>query len=322
MSDHKVEVVPVIMEKHPNADSLSVVRIFDAYTCVVRTQDWLGIDKAAYIPPDSIVPDTEEFTFLDGRRRIKAKSLRGIVSQGLLVPAPKGSNIGDDVAELMGIVHYEPQVQCNQGEQEKFGPPQPGIFYDIESWYKFRSVFDSFPGVNVTITEKIHGTNSRFTYQEGRMWAASHKFWRKPGVDNVYWKAMSNNPWIEAYCRLNPNAVLYGEIFGMGIQKDYTYDCRQGDPLKFRMFDVYEAGKFISWSEELINSGSDRIVPVLYYGPYSHEIVEKYINGKSTIAGHIREGVVIKPTVELWHQKIGRVILKAVSPQYLEKDKN
>ena len=54
---HKVEVVPVVLEPHGNADSLSVVKVFDGYTCCVRTQDWIGIDKAAYIPPDSIVPN-------------------------------------------------------------------------------------------------------------------------------------------------------------------------------------------------------------------------------------------------------------------------
>lgn len=153
------------------------------------------------------------------------------------------------------------------------------------------------------------------------MWAASHNFWRQPYANSIYWRAVADNPWIEAYCKLNPNSVLYGEIFGPGIQKNYTYGLKPGDPLGFKTFDTFEKGRFIEWPEFLINSGSDRIVPILYHGVYSHDIVEKYISGKSTISDHIREGVVIKPTKELWHRNVGRVILKAVSPEYLEKDK-
>ena len=88
MSDHRCEVVPVVLEKHPNADSLSVVKVFDGYTVCVRTADWEGVDKGVYIPPDSVVPDTEQFKFLEGHLRIKAKKLRGINSYGMLVPVP------------------------------------------------------------------------------------------------------------------------------------------------------------------------------------------------------------------------------------------
>src|SRR3990170_4514689 len=106
-STHVAEVVSVVLEAHPNADALSIVRVHSAYTVVVRTQDWVGVDKGVYIVPDSVVPDSEGFSFLNGKRRIKVKRLRGIISQGLLVPAPEGSNIGDDVSELIGISHYE-----------------------------------------------------------------------------------------------------------------------------------------------------------------------------------------------------------------------
>jgi len=39
LSTHRVEVVPVSLEKHPNADALSVVRVF-GYSVCVRTEDW------------------------------------------------------------------------------------------------------------------------------------------------------------------------------------------------------------------------------------------------------------------------------------------
>jgi len=145
---HKVEVVDVEMEKHPDADSLSIVRVYN-FTCVVRTADWEGVTKAAYVQPDSVLPDKPEFRFLketanlrkerDEVRemvtsgtltpdqaavrfaeieakidantkylRVAVRKLRGVISMGMLLPCPEGAQVGDDVAELLGITHYEP----------------------------------------------------------------------------------------------------------------------------------------------------------------------------------------------------------------------
>jgi len=63
--------------------------------------------------------------------------------------------------------------------------------------------------------------------------------------------------------------------------------------------------------------------PVLYIGPYNAETVRKFISGRSAIPGadHIREGIVIKPLTEQWNPTIGRLVLKAVSPEYYEQTK-
>src|ERR1035437_5638827 len=128
MSDHKCEVVPVVLEKHPNADSLSIVNVFDSYEVCVRTDDWVGIDKGVYLPPDTVVPDTEQFKFLEGHLRIKARRFRGVDSYGLLVPVPilDHCSIGDDLALIMEMRHYEPELAAElkqrMGEQ---GDPPP-----------------------------------------------------------------------------------------------------------------------------------------------------------------------------------------------------
>ena len=80
-STHVVEVVPVTLEPHPNADSLSIVHVWD-YTVCVRTEDWRGRPMGAYIPPDSLVDTSrEEFAFLreEGKtlHRVRAKRFRG-----------------------------------------------------------------------------------------------------------------------------------------------------------------------------------------------------------------------------------------------------
>ena len=74
MSNHSCDVVQVKLEEHPNADSLSIVRV-GGYQCIVRTEDWKDGDLAVYVPPDSVVPDTEAFAFLGDHKRIKVRKL-------------------------------------------------------------------------------------------------------------------------------------------------------------------------------------------------------------------------------------------------------
>jgi len=155
MSNHAVEVVPVVLEPHPNADVLSIVKVWGYQVCV-RTEDWVGVAQGAYIPPDSIVPDTEQFEFLEGHRRIRAKKLRGQWSMGMMVPAPEGSGLGDDVADTLGITHYEPPIkgenqQGVRGTYADAAPSPEGVHpkYDVENIRRYNEVL--IPGEEVVV---------------------------------------------------------------------------------------------------------------------------------------------------------------------------
>jgi hypothetical protein len=60
-------------------------------------------------------------------------------------------------------------------------------------------------------------------------------------------------------------------------------------------------------------------VPILFQGPWDTSLLT-YANGKSSIANHTKEGIVIKPVIERFDLTIGRVILKYISEAYLLKD--
>lgn len=65
-STHRVEVVPVVLTPHPNADTLSIIRLLDGYQVVGKTEAWADKTIAAYVPPDSLVPlDRPEFAWFD-----------------------------------------------------------------------------------------------------------------------------------------------------------------------------------------------------------------------------------------------------------------
>ena len=61
-------------------------------------------------------------------------------------------------------------------------------------------------------------------------------------------------------------------------------------------------------------------VPLLWQGYYSEDMRKLYTVGKSELDSKtIREGIVIRPALEVNDRKIGRKILKSVSEEYLTR---
>lgn len=154
--EHTCDIVVIKLEPHPNADTLSLVMVYD-FQCAVRTVDWNNGDLAVYIPPDSVVPETKEFEFLGKHRRIKARKLRGEWSVGLLIPAPADAKVGDDYMERLGIIHYEPQTHGHFSTGGDNVTPPPGYYqkYDVLNFRRYSDCFND--GEEVLVTEKLHG---------------------------------------------------------------------------------------------------------------------------------------------------------------------
>src|SRR3990172_1357654 len=267
-STHKVEVVPIVLEPHPNADSLSIVHIF-GYTIVVKTEQWEGINLGAYIVQDRIVDITRpEFSFLTNPR-IKVKKLRGVVSMGLLMPAPPDAQIGDDVAEFYGVTRYETPENLSTGGE--VGPTPSGIYYkyDVDTYYRYPNIIQE--GEEVWVSEKIHGSNGRYVFQDGEMYIGSRSEWKK-GEGNIWAGALKQNTWIEEWCRTHEGFTLYGEVYG------WVQDLRYGHgPGKygFRGFDILHRGRWLDY-EGVTGLGLDssQIVPTLYVGGYNSNLTE------------------------------------------------
>lgn len=353
MSEFHVRAVKIgLIEKHPGADNLSTTQI-DAtegnvgYPVIIKTGDFQPGQLAAYIPIDSIVPDTEEWAFLKGHRRIKARRLRGIFSMGLLASLPPGEwKEGDNLQGALGITKWEPDAEEIPNDlwkgpklkgwgpiywfkklyyYWKFGRPKltgtpkfPFSEYtDIESLRKWSRVLQE--GEEVTISEKIHGCNARFAFHQNRFWVGSHhQFKGRPkngSIDN-FWQAAWNAD-LEIKLAKNPGIAFYGEVYGK-VQKNFSYDKPGG--IKVRFFDAMDLktlryldrDDFLKLCERL----DLEVVPELYRGPWN-ESLSSLAEGKTTLGNHLREGIVIKPVKERYHSKLGRVILKLVGEGYL-----
>jgi RNA ligase (TIGR02306 family) len=322
-STHKAEVVPVVLLPHENSENLSIVKVF-GYTVVVNTKQWEGIDKAVYVVPDSLVNTLKpEFSFLykgngfssnpdDYIVRVKTIKLRGVVSMGLLIPAPADSNIGDDLAEFYGITRYEPEFQGSTGGDCVAAPPIYAPKYDVDSFHRYLDLFEE--GEQVFISEKIHGASARFTYYEDQLYCGSRTQWKKENKSDLWWRAAYNTPQIEAFCKSNQGYVLYGEIFGPVQNLKYG----QKD-VNFAAFDILRATQYLDVPTFLGYCDIWKVptVPIIEkQWTLDKSKVLEFAEGQSLIADHIREGCVIKPMKERWTEEVGRLALKIVGNGY------
>lgn len=316
MSNHICPVIEVKLEKHPNADSLSLIRT-DGYTLVVKTADWQDEELGVHVPPDYVVPNNEQFAFLNGSLRIKPRKFRDIYSDGILIKAPPGAKVGDNMMDHFGIVRYEPPMELSFNGNNESGPSGVHPKYDVESYKKYNRLISS--GEEVLITEKLHGASARFLWQKDRMWVGSRTNWKANSDKDPWWQALSQNAWIESWCIHHEGLCLYGEIFGR--VQNLKYGCTANE-IRFAIFDILDGREWMEYVEARKISPSCIWVPELYRGPFDEKLAIELSEGDSSVLGakHCREGVVIQPIPNRNSDEIGRVKLKIVSNRYLSKE--
>lgn len=366
MSSHIVEVCTINkVEKHPNADRLDIVTV-KGWQCVTGNGEYKEGDKCIYIPIDSLLsePAQEKLFPPDSkikpsRGRIKTIKIRGAISQGMVIK-PELFNadhcaVGSNVAELVGVSKYEPpeakQSAYTRGNQVSHKQVNPNFhkYTDIENYKNFPMIFKDTD--NVSVTEKVHGTNFRCGWVKtvpNTLWKKVKKFFgRLPKyefvygsrnvqlqdklnaktyyAENVYAKIVEKHNLktiLENAVELYGNeVVLYGEIYGDGIQKNYNYGCITGEQ-KLVVFDVMVGGCYLGWDDfqKFLDHYHLPRVPQLYTGPFILSHINSLVRGPSVLAPSqpIREGVVVKPLIETTTY-MGRKVLKMINDDYLLK---
>lgn len=191
--------------------------------------------------------------------------------------------------------------------------------FDVENMKCYKEAIKS--GEMVIITEKIHGSQGRYAYLDGKMYAGSRNLWKAADSPCAWRKALVQNPWIEEWCRANEGSPLYGEV--VPTQKGYAYGCQPGE-VKFFVFDARDAGNDMNYAPKMVFPKDVLTVPVLYTGPYDPMTAAKLVDGVSAVDGKTqREGIVITVAdPERWERGLGRVQLKWKSNAFLEKEGN
>jgi len=158
---------------------------------------------------------------------------------------------------------------------------------------------------------------------------------------------MHQNKWLQRLCKQNKDCIVYGETFGNVQSLKYG---AVGGQYFFRVFDIFTPKGYLNHHDKIAAirkatvrgflemvwdylcmvvppkevSWGECYVPILHIGPYHPKLIEEFVSGPSMIPGasHVREGIVIRPMQEMWNQGLGRLILKAVSSDYLSKEKD
>jgi RNA ligase (TIGR02306 family) len=258
---------------------------------------------------------------------------------------------GQDMMEKFGIVKYEPpvkQIQLASGRKIKWRDNQ-----NFHIYYKFpnlKNVDGMFTEEDeVQITRKIHGTNARYgIVKKGKLsfWDKVKKFFRLADkwIDYEYiygshncekgsdsqgfysedvWRTIAEKYDIKAklwdYVKIyNPKIIgegfiLYGEIYGAGIQKNYECGLKE---IEFVGFDIKENGEYQSTVRTeyciAVTLGLPH-VEVLYDGTWNQEVQDKFTFNnfiEGTKVPH--EGIVIK---EISGDR--KKVAKVINPDYL-----
>jgi RNA ligase (TIGR02306 family) len=377
MGDWSPQIVKI--EKvinHPNADSLDLVTVLGDYPVVVKRDEYKVNDLAAYLPIDTIVPDTDQYYFLcpkgyekylddkgdiqqrqtgpkfpigsvpEKYRVVKAKKIRDIYSQGMLVnisaiscatPSQVGdalcnnptSAIGLSVVDVLGLKKLEEEEEDNITNAKKSkganaGPSPKGWtipHYDIEGLRKYINCLQE--DEEIVLTEKIHGSNAAFCHDGEQLWVKSRNFYKKMDEDDPWWDIAIRYD-LAAKLASFPMKVLFGELYGQ--IKGFRYDCELVNgamPSKIRFFDIYDpvVSRYLNYDDftTMISQAGLETAPLLYRGKWQgKEAMYPYAEGPTTLGGkHTREGFVLRTAIERFEYKLNsRMCIKLVGEGY------
>jgi len=358
-----VEVVAIDdIKEHPNADRLELAEV-KGWQCVVGKGQFKPGDYAVYLPIDSILPDDLEQRLFPPDAKVKLKKsrirtakIRGAISQGMLVDLevcgldPAQWKPGMSVMEKLGVTKYEPPtkdapgyVKAIEGNRKGFRNPNPFFAKYTDMQHLQNRPRAIAPAEDVMITEKIHGTSFRCGWVEGypvTLWQKIKDFFGILGHqfvvgsrnceitarsktfygDDVYSKIAKRYMLKEL---LGMGVVIYGEIYGDGIQKGYCYGML-GD-IDLVVYEVKVRDKWMNPDEarEFCELYGLPFVPVLYRGPLGETDIKEHMGGPSVLnpVQKVREGCVVR---SITNDKCyaGRTVFKCINPEYLLSKNN
>jgi RNA ligase (TIGR02306 family) len=200
------------------------------WTVVIKKGEYAPGDRVLFIEPDAALPVAEpSYAFLAARgvktvddvdyHILKTARLRGVYSQGLVVPLPDGHRdapTGTDLTAALNLGKFEPPMGVSGGEQ--VGPflSRYARKTDADRLQNLVAVWAALKAYGWEATEKVDGTSATILRDvDGRLRVCGRNFEIGDG-DNVYWNLVRRYP--ELFDLLGPGETLQLEIVGPGIQ--------------------------------------------------------------------------------------------------------
>lgn len=218
-------------------------------------------DLVTMVEVDAFVPSTvapfltkpgktpKEYLGVQGER-LKTMKMKGVVSQGLLLPLScllpenpaEGDSVkifeGQDVSEFLGIVKYEPPEDAVLGGNAKGTFPHfipktkqervQNLSYQFREWQK--------EGRRWCKTEKLHGASMTVYALDDAFGVCSRNQELLQDEANAYWRVAVRDGLEDAIRRTGRNFAVQGELVGPGINGN-QYGLNE---LQFYVFDIFD----------------------------------------------------------------------------------
>lgn len=333
-----------------DADMIEEI-VVDGWSVVAQKGIHSVGDTVLYFEIDSFLPEsdgrfesfmkfgTQEFNGYRGHR-VKTKRLRGVYSQGIIIPLAEFPELVDiefdvDYSEQVGVVKYERQeVTGYQGDAKGTFP----WFLRKSDQERIQNLYNKLSNSDVAEeyfvgTLKMDGSSITVFYVNGERYenqgygACSRNQELKVDLETPlpdqgkFLQGAINSDLFEKAKKLSElydgHYAIQGELVGAGIQGNFE-KFEQYEVFAYNIFDI-ERQDFVSYTqfEEMAEAVGLQCVPVIYEAeqilkqPLS-KILEM-ADGKGLRANY-REGVV-------WKQVAGgNCQFKSISNKYLSKE--
>jgi RNA ligase (TIGR02306 family) len=333
----KLATIRYISELKPieGADLIEVA-VVDGWNCVVKKGDFEVRQMCVYFEIDSFLPFHPVFDFLRKNSykkmgdyegfRLKTIRLKGVYSQGLLVPIKtlidsdllKARNfyVSEDLTQELGIKLYEPPVPAQLSGSVKGNFPSFLIKTDEERVQNLE--YHKLLQQEYYVTEKLDGSSITVYLKDDSFGVCSRNLDLIEDENNTFWKTVRK---LDIESKLKQNNLndisLQGELIGEGVQGN-KYKIKGHSIRFFNVFNI-EKGEYFDFIEfkKTIETLGLETVPILdenFKLPDSRSDLLIYAEGKSILCDVEREGIVLRT------KESNRISFKAISNKFLLKE--
>jgi RNA ligase (TIGR02306 family) len=321
-------IIPIL-----GADKIVLANVL-GWSVIVKKDEYKVGDYGIYIPIDTMVnPKQNCFSFLMNKNnpdewiRIKTLKMKGVFSQGLLIPitsiSKKDYKEGDDVSQFLEIKKYEKEnIIVANGTTTHFEAFPTDIIpiTDEDNLKTYNHVLSEFYGEDVYITIKMDGSSMTVIRKNDDFKVCSRRLVLDEGA--VMYQYVLREGLKE---RLKENVAIQGEFCGpkvngnqMGLKdyKFYVFTVRNLDTRQYLSFEEIQlfCEKYKLEMVPLINRcvlAEDTSLQSLQ--ELTNTVEYTHPNNKK-VPG---EGIVIRPVIPLYSVKLEKNLsVKLINQNY------
>jgi RNA ligase (TIGR02306 family) len=334
----KLASIEQVLEITPieGADKIEIATVL-GWQVVVKKNEYKKGDLCVYIPIDTTIDPTRNcFKFLanpskpEERVKIKTIKLRGVFSQGLLLPISSvpsiEPSIGADVSELLDVQKYEKEtILVQNGNTTNFIPFPTNIISktDEDNLKTKYQVIDEVLDKDVYITLKMDGSSLTIISNNNEFIVCSRNYVINDG--HIMYQFVLNDKIKDKILSLNKNIAIQGEFCGPKVNNN----SMQLKNYKFYVFNIKDLDSNTYYGMNDIknicsNIGLDT-VPILdvvkcnsswtisKFQDYANKVTYTTNMNKKVPA----EGIVIRPIDPIWSSNLNKYLsFKIINQNY------